>query len=212
MADIQLDNQSAPTTPSSGSTVLYVDSTSKLLSVKDDAGLVRAYGNSINNYSTTSQSPSATTRTYITGSALSIPSGKIQIGTMFRWKWSMTKTAAGTATSTIDVAVGTAGTTSDTARVSFTKPAGTAAADEAWCEVNVTCRGPLSASGIFVGEFRMIHNLASTGHAVIPCVVVNTVSSAFDVTTANLIVGLCITTGTSDAITIQMVQAEALNL
>ena len=34
----------------------------------------------------------------------------------------------------------------------------------------------------------------------------------FDITVANLIVGLCITTGASDAITIQQVTAEAMNL
>src|SRR5207247_2275676 len=152
------------------------------------------------------------TRTYITGSSLKVPTGKLQIGTCFRWGFNMTKTAAGTATSTIDIAVGTAGTTADTARVSFTKPAGTAVVDEAWCEVVAISRGPLSASGIFTGEFFMVHNLQITGHAVIPCVVVNTISAAFDVTVANLIVGLCLTSGTADAITIQQVTAEAWNL
>jgi hypothetical protein len=178
--------------------------------VKNDTGLVRSLG--IVNFSTTAQTPAATARTYIAGSAISIPTNKLQIGTIFQWRFNMTKTAAGTATSTIDIAVGTAGTTADTARVSFTKPAGTAVADEAWCEVWCICRGPLSASGVFAGEFTMIHNLAATGHAVIPCVAVSTISSAFDITTPNLIVGLCITTGASDAITIQMVTAEAANL
>jgi len=57
----------------------------------------------------------------------------------------------------------------------------------------------------------MLHNLAATGHAQIPCVVVNTISSTFDVTTPTN-VGLCITTGAADAITIQQVTAEAINL
>lgn len=123
----------------------------------------------------------------------------------------MTKTAAGSATSTIDVAFGTAGTTADTARVSFTKPAGTAAADEAFCEVEVLIVGPLSASGVATGEFTLIHNLAATGHAQIPCVVVSTVSSAFDVTLPTS-VGLCLTSGASDAITIQQMVAESSNV
>jgi hypothetical protein len=58
----------------------------------------------------------------------------------------------------------------------------------------------------------MIHNLSATGHATIPCVCVNTVSGAFDVTVANLIVGVCVTSGSLDALTFQLVQAEAWNL
>lgn len=166
----------------------------------------------LSNYSTTSQSISATTRTYLTGSQITVPTAKLQIGTIIRWRFNMTKTAAGSATSTVDIAIGTNGTTGDSAIVSFTKPAGTAAADEAYCEVEMIVRGPLSASGIIVGEFIMTHNLASTGHAVIPVVVVNTVSSTFDVTTAGLKVGLCLTTGASDAVTIQQITAQSINL
>lgn len=209
MADILIDVQSTPATPAAGQAVLYVDSTSKAPAIKNDAGFVRGF---VNNFSTASQAPAASTRTYITGSALAIPTGKLQIGTCFRWRFTATKTAAGTATSTIDIAVGTNGTTADTARVSFTKPAGTAAIDEAIFEVTCICRGPLSASGVFAGNMQMTHNLSATGHATIPCVSVTTISAAFDVTTANLIVGLCITTGASDAITIQIVTAEAWNL
>lgn len=209
MADISLDVQSTPTTPASGVQIEYVDTTTGALCMKDSTGFVRS---SLTNASTTSQAPAASTRTYITGSALRIGTNKLQIGSVMRWRWNMTKTAAGTATSTIDVCVGTAGTTADTARVSFTKPAGTAAADEAFCEVEVVVRGPISASGVMVGEFTLVHNLAATGHAIIPCVCVNTVSAAFDLTTPSLIVGLCITTGASDAITIQQMFAEGYNI
>jgi hypothetical protein len=41
---------------------------------------------------------------------------------------------------------------------------------------------------------------------------VTTISSGFDVTTANLFVGLCVTSGASDAITIQQVLTEVWNL
>jgi len=209
VADILLDRQSVPVAPAAGQAVGFFDSTSKEWHVKDDAGFSRGR---IANFSTTSQAPAATTRTYLTGSALSIPTGKLQIGTCFRWTMSVTKTGAGTAASTYDICVGTAGTTADTARVSFTKPAGTAAADEGTITITCICRGPLSGSGIFVGQFTMTHNLSATGHATIPCVAVNTVSAAFDVTVANLIVGVCVTSGASDALTFQLVQSEAWNL
>ncbi len=166
----------------------------------------------LNNFSVTQQSVSAAARTYIVGSALAVPTSKLQIGTQFVWQFNMTKTAAGSAASTIDLCFGVAGTTSDTARVSFTKPAGTAAGDEGLVTIVATVRGPLSASGVVVGTFQMTHNLASTGHMAIPAAVVTTVSSAFDVTTAGLIVGVCLTTGASDVITIDNVQASCRNL
>lgn len=166
----------------------------------------------LNNFSVIAQTPAATTRTYLAGSAIAVPVGKLQIGTVLSWTFDMTKTAAGSASSVIDIALGTNGTTTDTAVVSFTKPAGTAAADAAFVTITAVVRGPLSASGVIVGNFQMTHNLAATGHAQIPCVVVTTVSGSVDVTVASLIAGLCITTGASDAITIQAVTAAAENL
>jgi hypothetical protein len=210
MADLLLDVESTPATPAAGQAVAYIDTVTKMLSIKDDAGFVRTFGRT--NFSTASQAPAAATRTYITGSALAVPTNKLQVGTCFRWRFNITKTGAGTALSTYDIAVGTAGTTADTARVSFTKPAGTAAVDEGLITILAVCRGPVGAAGVFAGEFALTHNLSATGHATIPCVCVNTISAGFDITVANLIVGVCITSGASDAITVQMVQAEAWNL
>src|SRR5207248_2482303 len=74
--------------------------------------LLKAWnGNMLNNaYTGTGQTPAAATRTYLTGSNIAVPVGKLRIGTCFEWNFNMTKTGAGTAASTIDVAVGTAGT------------------------------------------------------------------------------------------------------
>lgn len=196
-------------TPAAGVAGVFADSSGKVLAVKDDAGYVRSLGR--NNFSTALQTPAAAVRTYIAGSALAVPKSKLQVGTMFRWRFNMTKTAAGVALSTFDIAAGTLGTTGDTARLSFIKPAGTAVIDEGWVDVIATVRS-IGAAGVMVGEFIMVHNLAATGHAVIPVVVVNTISAGFDMTVADLIVGLCITSGAADAITIQMVQAEVSNL
>ena len=162
------------------------------------------------NFSGTAQTPAATTRTYISGSGLSITAGQIQAGTVITWRFNMTKTAAGSATSTFDICFGTAGTTADTARVSFTKPAGTAAGDEGWVTIECVVKTN-SATGVVQGEFTMIHNLASTGHMVIPAACVATTSAAFD-TTLPTNIGICITSGASDAITISQVSVRALNL
>lgn len=211
MAEIILRKTSNVSTPSSGYGTLYVDSTevSNVRCKLEDGTDISI--NKVANYSKVSQSPAAATRTYITGSAIRVPANKLQIGTCLRWTFSLTKTAAGTAASTYTIAVGTAATTADTDRVSFTKPAGSADADEGTVTINAVVRS-IGATGIMVGQFTLVHNLASTGHATIPCVCVNTVSAGFDMTVENLFVGLTVTSGASDALTIQMVQAEAWNI
>jgi hypothetical protein len=167
-------------------------------------------GITVRNQSTSAQAPAAATLTYLTGSNLAIPpQNPLRVGARFKWSFCMTKTAAGTATSTIAVVFGTAGTTADTARVSFTKPAGTAVIDEAWCEIDVTVKAVSNTVGVMVGTFRMTHGLENTGHAVIPTVVLTTVSGSFDNIVDNAIVGLVITTGAADAITIQQLIAQA---
>ena len=211
MSRLRFNEVAAPATPAAGKVEIYASNDADpLIRVVDDAGKNDSLTDIVN-YSVASQAPTAATRTYIIGSNIKIPSTKLKIGTIFRWRFNLTKTAAGVAASTFDIAFGTLGTTGDTARVSFAKPAGTAVIDEATIEIIAVVRGPLSASGIVVGNFLLCHNLAATGHAIIPCVVVTTVSSAFDVTTPTN-VGVCITTGASDAITIQLVTAEAINL
>ncbi len=211
MSQLLLNETAAPSAPASAKGSVYLDQTATPnLRLIDDAGNNRSLS-PLSNYSVAAQSPAAATRTYITGSKIAVPKNKLQVGSCFEWTFNMTKTAAGSASSTFDIAVGTAGSTADTARVSFTKPAGTAAADEASVTIRAIIR-TIGATGVMVGEFTLIHNLLDTGHAVIPCVVVNTVSAGFDMTVADLMVGLCITSGASDAITIEMVQAKAWNI
>ena len=91
--------------------------------------------------------------------------------------------------------------------MSFTKPVGTAAIDEGLVEVTALVRLG-GASGVLVGQFTLVHNLAATGHATIPIVVVNDVSAGFDMTPEDLILGLALTPGASDDLTIEMVEAE----
>lgn len=170
-------------------------------------GVAQASSTTVLNQSITSQAPTAEVRTYITGSQLKVPVGGLKVGARLRWKMSLTKTAAGTAASTFDICFGLAGTADDTARVSFTKPAGTAAADEATITIEAIVRS-VSATGVVAGNFALTHNLASTGHATIPAVSVTTVSSGFDNTAEELFAGVCITSGASDVVTFQVVSAE----
>lgn len=195
-------------TPSAGNVSAFID-LDKLLKTKDSGGFVRSYQF---NSSVASQSPSAATRTYITGSQIALAAaGALQAGSGFRWRFNVTKTAAGVATSTIDIAFGTAGTTADTARVSFTKPAGTAAIDEGFVEIDCIVRSINATTGTVAGEFTMTHHGNTAGHMTIPAETLSTVSGNFD-TTAPSFVGLCITSGAADVITIQQIQTEAWNI
>jgi hypothetical protein len=165
----------------------------------------------IRNGSVAQQAFTAATIAYFTGSALAIPQGAyLRAGSRFHWKWNMHKTAAGVATSTIAIVFGTLGTAAgDTARVSFTKPAGTGVEDEAWCEIHATVRNLSDSAGVVVGTFTMGHNLAATGHAQIPFVAITTISAGFDNKVDGLIVGLVMTTGAADVVTVEQMQAEA---
>jgi hypothetical protein len=166
-------------------------------------------GDTIRNASTADQTISAATA-YVTNSNLAVPAGKVRIGTVFRWRLAITKTAAGTtAGCVVIVKLGTAGTTADTSVLTFTFGTPTAAVDTAFIDVEVTVRGPLSASGILAGIARMTHNLAATGFSTLPGEAISVVSGVFDVTTANLIAGLTITTTTASAWTVKQVTAEA---
>lgn len=208
-----LNEVGSASTPSAGKVRVYADTTgTPTLRMIDDAGNNRAVGLGIlMNYSVASQAPAAASRTYITGSRIDVPVNKLQVGTCFEWVFNITKTAAGVAASTFDICVGTAGTTADTARVSFAKPAGTAVADQGTVVIRAVVR-TIGATGVMAGDFTLTHNLAATGHALIPCVNVSTISAGFDMTVADLKVGVCITSGAADAITLQMVQAKAWNI
>jgi hypothetical protein len=211
MGELQLGEQSSSATPGSAVVTVWPDQTAEpQLRMKTDTGFVKNL-NTIVNFSTASQAPAATTRTYITGSQIAFSGQRLQIGTVMEWQFNMTKTGAGTALSTIDICYGTAGTSADTARVSFTKPAGTAVIDEGLVRIFAISRGPLSASGVVSGHMTVTHNLSATGHMVIPCADVDIQSAGFDVTAATF-AGVCITTGASDAITIQNVFSRAWNL
>lgn len=172
------------------------------------------FGDSLSNASTADQSPAAATATYLTNSNIAVPTGKLRIGTVFTWRLAVAKTAAGTLANTIIVKAGTLGTTGDTSILTFTTDAGTAVADQAVMDILVTCRGPLSASGIFQGMFKMTSELSATGFRSVAGKnhVLHVTSGAFDVTTASLILGIVSTSDASTLLTFKQVVAEVKNL
>jgi hypothetical protein len=174
-----------------------------------------AYATSqLQNVSTADQSPTAATLTYLTGSLITLPR-TAQVGSVYRWKVHLAKTAAGVATSSFDIRFGTNGTTADTARCSTgALDLETAIADEMVADIIAIVRGPIGASCIVQSSWMFNDNLTTTGfsNTARKAQVKAVQSAAFDITPTGTKVGLTITSGTADVVTIRQVIAEGFNL
>jgi hypothetical protein len=206
MARIRPAEQSAPSTPASGYQVMWPDSTSPQFFSKDVAG--RVWGRS-HNAAVAAQGAGFATDTYVTDSDILIPSFGLQTKTILRWTLDVTKTAAGVATPSYIIRIGSARTTADTARVTLTGPAQTAAADNAIIEILVSVRS-VSAAGVVRGAVSMKHDLSITGFATTVAGHANASSAAFDNSAlGGSYIGLSIDGGASAAWTITQSRAEA---
>ena len=129
---------------------------------------------------------------------------------------SLSKTAAGVAATSFLVKYGTNGSVADTTEVTFTGPAETAAVDTAQVTIILTVRSVNSSTGTWSGNFQLVHNDANAtgfvGTATSGSTVLTSTTGSFNDTVAGGIVGLAVTTGTSDAFTFQQVQVNAFNL
>ena len=212
MADILLDNQTIPGTPASGKLILFTHSGNKKLVTRDDTGAYSTLGGAIRNWNTADVVANAAD-TYLTGSGLTVPTGLVlQVGTTFRWRLAMVKTAAGTAAPIWVLRVGTAGTTADTARCTFTQVAlQTAVVDTGIVDVTAILRN-VGAAGVLAGVLNMNHVLATTGFSTLGANTLQVTSAGFDTTVANTIVGLSVNPGTLGVWTHQVIAAEMLNI
>lgn len=208
MADLLFDVQSAPVTPPAGSVALFPTS-SKQWASKDDTGKLLTIPG-IKGFNAADVVATAAD-TYLTGSRLDIPSHGLQVGTTFKWRIGMTKTAAGVAAPVWSVRVGTAGALADAARLVFTGPAQTGVIDTGFVEITAVLRN-IGAAGVLAGMLSLSHNLAATGFANIASPVITAVSAGFDTTPANLIVGISVNPGAAGVWTHQVVIAELLGV
>ena len=159
------------------------------------------------NASTTSQGAGFASDTYLTGSNILIPSIRPKVGTLYRCRFHVVKTGAGTATPIIQLRYGTNASTADTSICSFTFGAGTAAADTGMFEVLGLFRTVgSSTNAVVAGLCTLTSNLTTTGlsNAV---KAVQTTSSGFDSTTANTYLGVSVNGGASASWTVQVVHA-----
>lgn len=154
--------------------------------------------------------------TYLAGSAIALPTGLIRAGTNMYWIFDAVKTAACTGTPTVIIRFGTAGAIGDTARVTFTFSAQTAAVDRATFEVWANFRAVGSGTtAVIAGISALKHQLAATGfnNTVNHMQTLAVTSGGFDSTVANSFVGLSVngTSTTAPAVwTVTVVQAQAV--
>lgn len=207
MADLLIDDQSAPSAPSAGQAAVYNDSITKLLTQRTSVKPVTVGG--FRNASTAAQA-FTTAEIYLAGSALTVPSHLLVVGATFRWRVVLTKTA-GTGALVWIIRVGTAGTTADAARVTFTQvSAPTSAADAAFVDVEAVVRS-IGATGVLAAGLRLNHVLDVTGFSQLRANVQQVTSAGFDMTVANLIVGLTFNHQTAGAGSVEVVTAELVN-
>jgi len=158
------------------------------------------------NFATASQGPGFSSDTYVANSAVPVLGiGALRVGRCYHWRLIISKTGAGTATPILQIRVGTAGTTADTSRVTFTWGAGTAAIDRGEIELEALVTA-IGASAVLRCKANWTTNLATTGltNAV---KALQVTSAAFDITPANTLIGLSYNGGTSAVHTIEYVGA-----
>ena len=212
MADILLDVQSAPVTPSAGQSVIYVDTTAKILCIKDDAGVVKAQSC---NASVGNQTVNAAD-TYLTNSDIIIPNFGLQAKTNILFMVSASKTGAGTAAPIYNIRIGANRTTGDTTRLTLTGPLQTAIADIGTLYVMLTVRN-IGAAAVIQGTAWWNHRgtaanttTSGTGFANDSTGHVEGTSAGFDSSSlAGQYIGLSVNSGTSGVWTVTQVQVQA---
>jgi collagen triple helix repeat protein len=145
--------------------------------------------------------------TYLAGSKLAF-TGKVKVGTIIRWRFCMTKTAAGVATPVYSIRVGINGSVADTAQCTITGLAQTAATDTGWHQLELVVTA-IGATGTMTVTARLAHANATTGlaNAAQDQILQNT-SAAFDMTVPAMFIGVSMNPGASGVWTFQSVAAE----
>ena len=215
MAQILLDTQIIPTTPAAGQGIIYFDNVTKKLTTKNDVGTVDTLDD-VASTSTATVSAGYAADTYLAGSSLAIPTGLVRVSSMYYCCFDMVKTAAGIATPIVTIRIGTAGTIADTARITFTFAAGTAAVDTGIFEIWAHFRSVGSGtSAVLQGMCECTHSLAATGltsTGASGAGIILAGSAGFDSTVPTSFIGVSFNGGASFSGTNTMVQSLMRNV
>lgn len=203
MAKITIPNQSAPGTPSSGYSYLWVDATTKKYAQTDDGGI--HHGTPLSKSTTTAaQGALGTSEVYLTGSNLLIPSFSWQVGMTCVWHISAVKTGAGIAAPVWTFRMGAAGAIGDTSVLALTSTGiQVATAMDGTLTAVLSCR-TAGASGVLAGSGGAgPANFGGGGSGA---------TGAIDLTgKGGQYIGLTVTTGASAAWTVNALTCYMMN-
>ena len=220
--ELTLDSYNGTSDPTATNGSMYYNTSSNRMRCAEGSTATwrNCTGLSPMNNSTATQAMTAGTDVYLNGSVIPLPIGGFkgptvsgsQNGTLVTWTVTMSKTAAGTAASSFNIRVGTNGTTADTARcTAFSTGTATAASD--WATVTITALVTAGGSSTTLNCSGMLrHNLTTTGFSNAIGVTAYSTAASFDSTAAGTKIGLSLNAGASSVITVQQVQAVAINL
>lgn len=215
MSRIRLTEESVPSTPSSGTGIIYFGGTSSLPAWKNDAGKSGVMNGHTSNSSIANLTVNAAD-TWVTDSDILIPSFGFQARTQFFWMISASKTGAGTAQPIYNIRIGSARSTADTARLVLTGPLQTAIADIGTLQIMVTVRN-VGAAGVLAGTAWWNHRgtaanttTSGTGFANDTTGHIEGTSAGFDNSAlAGQYVSLSVHSGASGVWTVTQAWAEA---
>lgn len=152
----------------------------------------------LRNSSTAATLYTAAALTLIPGSNILLPPTGFQIGTLFRWKVPISKTAAGVAGRVLSIRVGTTGTTADAIVQTWAAGTATAAIDAGWMDVTYEITA-IGASATGVGIMQLHHAGAATPLTGLDTrsdpIVIGTPSTFNSVVSTFLQISLSLTTG-----------------
>jgi len=163
------------------------------------------------NFSTANQGAGFASDTYATGSNILIPSQGLRAGSIYSCELMFSKTAAGTATPAINLRFGTAGTTADTSRGTFTFSAGTAATDQFKLYIRALFRTVGSGTSAVIASSCAVDSQPTTGFTSLLHAIWQ-VSAGFDSTVANSQIGVSVNGGASASWTLYQVIATLENI
>ncbi len=194
MSRLRFNKIATPATPASSKGEVFYSSTLSPANPAfiDESGKVTRLGGGWSGAATAAVGGGFAADTYMSGTSINIGTvGSWKAGMVYVATFDMAKTGAGTATPIAIVRMGTGGTTSDAAILTFTHTAGTGVIDTGVFTITVEFRSIGSGtSAVIAGVSECKHGLASTGltsggtagYEAKPVA-----SSGFDSTTSNII-------------------------
>jgi Zn-dependent alcohol dehydrogenase len=157
------------------------------------------------------QGPAFAVDTYLAGSGIAVPGGRLKAGTRYVLVFDAAKTAAGVAAAILTLRFGATGSVSDAALGALTFPVQTAVVDDGRFSLEVTFRSSGTAA-VVQAVAALTHTLSASGLANVAGPVRRITSAPFDATLAAAQIGVSLNGGAAAAWTVSLVQARLENL